>query len=383
MKALNRNTKAMQHSGIREIVNIAVTMPEVYRLEIGQPSFNTPSHIAEAAFAAAREGYTGYTASAGFLSLRELLVDKLDKVNGIRTTPDNIIVTVGAVGGIASALLALCEPGDEILVPDPAWPNYSMIAQCIGGEIRSYPCLPEYGFLPDLQALEALVTDQAKVLILNSPANPSGAVFPAETVRELVALARKHDLWIIGDEVYDQLIYEGEHISPSTFDQDGRVVSVFSFSKTYAMTGWRIGYVVAPNEVSEQIQKLQEPYVSCAPSISQKAAEAALEGPQDCVEEMRMAYQRRRNLVVDILKDYGWHTYTPQGAFYVLVDVSQAGMDSRSFALSLLEEMKVAVAPGQAFGEVAKNHVRISLAAEEDDLIEGLGRMRSYIDRDV
>ncbi len=383
MKPLNRNTKKMPHSGIREIVNIAVAMPEVCHLEIGQPSFNTPPHISEAAFAAAREGHTGYTESAGLLSLRELLVEKLDKVNGISTSPDNIIVTVGAVGGIVGALLALCEPGDEILVPDPAWPNYGMIAQCIGGEIRSYPCLPEHGFLPDLQALEALVTEQTKVLVLNSPGNPSGAVFPAETVRALVALAREHDLWIIGDEVYDQLVYEGEHVSPSTFDQDGRTVSVFSFSKTYAMTGWRIGYVVAPSEVAEQIQKLQEPFVSCAPSISQKAAEAALRGPQDCVENMRKSYQRRRNLVVDTLKDYGWHTYTPQGAFYVLVDVSETGMDSRSFALSLLQKMKVAVAPGQAFGEVAHNHVRVSLAAEEDALVEGLGRMRQFIENNA
>jgi aspartate aminotransferase/aminotransferase len=188
-------------------------------------------------------------------------------------------------------------------------------------------------------------------------------------------------LWVISDEVYDELIFDGAHVSPKQFDAEERVISVFSFSKTYAMTGWRLGYVVAPDLVSEQIQKLQEPFVSCAPSVSQKAGEAALLGPQDCVQEMVQVYQRRRDLVIDILNDYGMYEYTPQGAFYVLVDVSAAGLDSRSFALRLLEEKQVAVAPGQAFGDVAHNYVRICFAAQDAWLIEGLERLKSFMDR--
>lgn len=380
MKAINETVRAMAHSGIREIVNLAIELPDVKRLEIGQPSFVTPAHIISAAFQAAREGFTGYTASAGFLSLRELLVKKLERVNHIQTSPDNIVITVGAVGGIASALLALCERGAGIMVPDPGWPNYEMIAQCIGGRIIRYPCSPQRGFLPSLHALESLIKEHSpRVLILNSPSNPSGVVFPPELVQELVELANRNDVWVIGDEVYDELVFEGEHTSPKRFDREGRVISVFSFSKTYAMTGWRLGYVVAPTEVAGEIQKLQEPFVSCAPSISQKAGEAALTGPQDCVEEMRTTYHHRRDLVIDILRDYGMYAYTPQGAFYVLLDVSEAGMDSRTFALELLKEKGVAVAPGNAFGEVARDYVRICFAAQDAALIDGLERLRVFV----
>lgn len=379
MKTMNPRVLSMPHSGIREIVNKVVNMPDVIRLEIGQPSFNTPEHIIAAANEAAHQGYTGYTESAGYLSLRKLLVEKLEKVNGIKTRPDNLVVTVGAMGGIASAMLALCRPGDEVLIPDPAWPNYEMVAQGIGAVVRPYPCPPENGFLPDMDFLRRSASDRTTVLVLNSPVNPTGVVYPGEVVEELVSFARDHDLWIIGDEVYDQLVFERPHISPTAFDQDGRVISVFSFSKTYSMTGWRLGYVVAPDEVAEEIQKLQEPSVSCAPSISQKAAEAALVGPQDCVEMMRQIYQRRRDIVVESLKDHDLFTYNPQGAFYVLVDISRSGLDSRSFAFALLEEKKVAVAPGQAFGAVGNSYVRLSFCADDEALVEGLDRMAAFI----
>lgn len=382
MKAINSSVQAMPHSGIREIVNLAIELQNVKRLEIGEPSFVTPAHIVDAAFQAAREGFTGYTASAGFLSLRELLVQKLARVNHIQTTPQNLTVTVGAVGGIASAVLALCRAGDSILVPDPGWPNYEMLAQSVGVHAHHYPCLPERGFLPSIQALEQAIKAHApRVMILNSPSNPSGVIFPRELVKEMLELSARHDMWVISDEVYDELIFDGEHISPFKLDNEERVISVYSFSKTYAMTGWRLGYVVAPDLVSEQIQKLQEPFVSCAPSISQKAGEAALLGQQECVQEMVQVYQRRRDLVIDLLNDYGMYQYTPQGAFYILVDVSAAGMDSREFALRLLNEKQVAVAPGNAFGTVARNYVRICLAAQDSWLVEGLERMRSLIEQ--
>jgi aspartate aminotransferase/aminotransferase len=378
-RQINEAIVRMPHSGIREIVNLAVSQPDLIRLEIGQPSFNTPDHIIEGAMRGARDGFTGYTASAGYHSLRVLLAEKLRTINGIACTPDDLVVTVGAVGGLSTTLLALCAPGDEVLVPDPAWPNYEMIADCIGARAVHYPCPPENGFLPDLEQLEALITPRTRVLVINTPANPTGVVFPGELVRELVELARRHDLWLVSDEVYDQLIFEGEHISPSRFDEDGRVISVFSLSKTYAMTGWRLGYVVAPREVREQVEKLQEPFVSCAPSIAQKAAEAALSGPQECVESMRLAYKQRRDAVVALLHSQGVQTYTPQGAFYIMVDVSAAGLPSRTLALDLLRTQRIAVAPGSAFGNVARDYVRISLAASEADLLEGLTRLHAAV----
>lgn len=376
---INESVVRMPHSGIREIVNLAFTQPGTIRLEIGQPNFNTPEHIIEAALQATRDGFTGYTASAGYQSLRTLLVEKLRRVNGIHSTPENLVATVGAVGGIATTLLALCAPGDEVLVPDPGWPNYEMIADCIGARAVRYPCPAERGFLPDMQALADRITPQTRVLLINSPANPTGVVFPEEMVEALVRFARKHNLWLISDEVYDELVFDGEHVSPTRFDEDGRVISIFSFSKTYAMTGWRLGYVVAPERVREQVEKLQEPFVSCAPSISQKAGEAALLGSQECVTLMRDAYRQRRDRVVELLREEKNYLYTPQGAFYVLVDVASAGCDSRTLALNLLKSAGVAVAPGSAFGDVAKNYVRISLAASEQSLVDGIRRLHSIL----
>jgi aspartate aminotransferase/aminotransferase len=385
MRTINEAIVRLPHSGIREIVNLAVTMPDLIRLEIGQPSFNTPEHILEAALQAGRDGFTGYTASAGYLSLRTLLAEKLQRVNGIACTPDNLVVTVGAVGGLFTSLLALCAPGDEVLVPDPAWPNYEMIADCIGARAVRYPCPPDAGFLPDLARIEALIGPRTRVIVINTPANPTGVVLPAATIQALVQIAHRHNLWLISDEVYDQLVFDGEHVSPSLFDagagDDGRVVSVFSFSKTYAMTGWRLGYVVAPPRVREQVEKLQEPTVSCAPSLAQKAAEAALAGSQACVEEMRLAYMQRRDRVVELLHDLGSYRYTPGGAFYIMVDISASKLPARTLALDLLRDERVAVAPGSAFGDVARDYVRISLAAPEANLVEGITRLHTFVRR--
>lgn len=375
MKALNALALATPHSGIREIVNMVVGRHDVLRLEIGQPSFDPPPHVVDAAFAAASRGGSGYTASAGMLPLRELLADKLRVVNGIHASPSEITVTVGAVGGISLALLALCAPGDEILVPDVAWPNYEMMAICLGLVARTYPCGRDQGYRPDLDALDPPPGARTKVVILNSPSNPAGVVFDRETVASVAEFADRHDLWLLSDDTYDQLIYDGDYVTPSTFVREQRVISAFSFSKTYAMPGWRVGYVVACDEVSAQIHKLMEPFVSCAPSISQHAAIAALSGPQECVTEMREAYRRRRDAALDVLRAAGRGAYVPAGAFYMLLDIRDTGMDSRSFALKLLEEESVAVAPGAAFGLAAEGSVRVCFAPDEAVVREGLERL--------
>jgi len=380
MKPLAAGPSETAHSGIREVVNVAITMPDAIRLEVGQPDFDTPEYIVEATVKAVRQSITKYTATAGVLSLRKLLVDKLAAVNKIKVEPSQINVTVGGVGGIAAALLALLEEGDEVLVPDPAWPNYRLELSYSPARMVSYPLYAARDFAPDLQELESLITPRTKLLIINSPCNPTGAVFSRAVVEEIVRLCQKYDLYLMSDECYDEIVFEGEHVSPASFWTDGHVISVFTFSKTYAMTGFRVGYVVANPEFADVINKVLEATMSCTTSFAQKGAEAALEGPREPLRIMVDAYRRRRDIVDGLLRQYGMWTSTPRGAFYAMADVSRSGMDSRTFAFKLLEESKVAVAPGTAFGESARDLVRISLASSEQDLREGIRRMNAFID---
>jgi aspartate aminotransferase/aminotransferase len=287
---------------------------------------------------------------------------------------EQVTVTLGAMEGIYAALTALVEPGDEVLVPDPGFPNIPMAVQTRGGSNVCYPLCIEHGFIPRLSDLERLVTPRTKLLVINSPGNPTGAVFSRATVEALMEFARRHDLWVLADEVYEQLVFEGEHVSPMLFDSE-RVVSVHSFSKSYAMTGWRVGYTITPLTLARVLTKIQEPIVASVPAPLQKAAEAALLGPQDCVDEMRATYRARRDAVLEILKEYGLCVYVPRGAFYVLVDIRRARLPSREFALKLLEEKRVAVAPGSAFGCNGHSLVRVSLASETNALIEGVRRL--------
>jgi aspartate aminotransferase len=379
MKPLAKGASRMPGSGIREIVNIAIEMPDVIRLEVGEPDFATPQHIVEAAVRAMEEGFTRYVQANGLPGLRGLLAEKVSRANGYPVTARNISVGIGAVEVIAAAMLGVVEPGEEILIPDPGWPNYEMGVLMQGARPVRYPLVKENEFVPRIEDLEQRVTARTKVLIINTPANPSGTVFPREAVKALVEFAQRYDLYLLADEVYDQLIYDGEHVSPAVYDPE-RTLSVYSFSKTYAMTGWRVGYIVTNEEIAELITKLQSPLISSVPSMLQKAAEAALAGPQDCVAAMRDSYRERRDAVVDLLKERGYYMYTPQGAFYILVDVGRSGLDSRSFALRLLEERKVAVAPGTAFGEAGRQFVRVSLATEKGQLLEGVSRLCFFLD---
>jgi aspartate/methionine/tyrosine aminotransferase len=313
--------------------------------------------------------------------LREQIVAKLATVNGLEVGVENVVVTTGAVGGLATALMAILEPGEEVLIPDPAWPNFEMMVACSHAVARLYPLSQENRFWPQIEVLEDLVTPGCKAIIINSPCNPTGAVFPAELVEALVDFAVRHDLYLIADEVYEQLVFEPEHVSPGSFDPDGRVVGVHSFSKTYAMTGWRVGYAVASRPVAELIAKLQEPFFSCASSVSQKAAEAALTGPQDCVAEMRQEYQEHRDLAAKLLTDAGLAFVKPEGAFYTWVDVSPFGLDSYALARRLLQEARVAVAPGRTFGPSGDAYARVSLAPTAAEIREGLTRLASLTEK--
>ena len=380
LPALSHLPAEAEHSGIREISNEALRTPGAIRLDVGQPNFPTPKHIGDAGKRAIDENQTFYTHTQGMISLREKIAAKLERVNGIPVTPDRIACGPGGVGVIAAVFGAVLERGDEVLLPDPGWPNTRLMLTWTGARGVFYPCLAADAFQPDLDALARLVTPRTKLLLINSPNNPTGAVYPTATITRLVELAQRNNLWLLSDECYDQIILDGSWTSPASLaPEDPRIASVFTFSKSYSMTGWRIGYVAGSAELIDTATKVLESNSSCVSTISQVAAEAALDGPQDCVGEMVAAYRQRRDVVVDILREADMLVNEPTGAFYCVADISRSHLNAHDFAFKLLRERGVSVAPGSAFGEVAADAVRISLASSDTDLREGVGRLAEFV----
>lgn len=369
---------ALPASGIRKMMAKASALGDVARLDIGEPQFTTPPHITEAAFAAAKAGATKYTASAGLASTRQAIAESVTRNTGRATTADNVIVTVGAVGAIVSAVRTVVEGGDDVLIPDPAWPNYTSIVKVSGAEPRPYALAAEDGFLPTREVLDAAVTPRTKAILVNTPGNPTGAVYSRSQVEEVLRFAREHDLFVISDEVYSRLVFEPPFTSVWGLGEDDRVIVADSFSKTYSMTGWRIGWALAVPATAQLIGKLQEAYVSCCSMISQKAAEAALSGDQECVATALDAYRRNVAVATAELDAHGIGYTRPAGSFYLWVD---AGCDdSWSFAERLLDERHVAVAPGEAFGAQGRGRVRLSLASSEDQVRRGVHELASACD---
>ena len=381
MKALSSTVRSIERSPIRFILDSAARFPDAIHLEIGQPDFPTPTHIIEAAVRAARHEYTGYTANSGMYELRQAVTVKLARENGIIAKPENVMVTIGAMQAVFSSMAVLLDHKDEILLPDPGYGNFYMASRLLYGAPVAYPTIPDEQFIPDFDALEALVNERTKALLVNSPSNPTGAVYSEEVLRACLDFCRRHDLYLISDETYDRLVFEGEHHSPAKWDDEGRVISVFTASKTYSMTGWRVGYAVATEEIVAAMTKIQEPIVSCVNTVAQHATIAALLGPQDCVQQMLAHYRRRRDLAVALARQHGLEISYPHGAFYVLVDIAEQPDGSMDFACKLLEAEHVAVAPGIAFGDLCDRYVRISLCAGEEALSEGLARLARYLHR--
>ncbi len=377
MKPLASAASGLPAHGVREIMDAAWKRPDAIHLEVGEPNFPTPQAVSDAAVAALHDGFTHYTSNAGIPSLRAAIAANMQRRSGVPCAPEQVVVTPGAVAAIASSLLVLADPGDEVLVPDPSWPNYTQWLLLQHSVPVPYPLRQERAFVPDVADLEALTTGRTKVLILNSPGNPTGALFPRAAMAELLAFARRRDLWVVSDEIYERIVFDGEHAFAAAEDTDGRVVTISGVSKTYAMTGWRLGYAIAPVEVARVMAGVQEPMQSCVNAMTQKAAEEALscEAAEGDVERMVAAYRRRRNAAVQIVRQAGRYRYTPRGAFYLLVDVRDTGMRSRDLALALLEAEGVAVAPGSAFGAGGEGFVRVSLATEDGPLTEGLSRL--------
>jgi aspartate aminotransferase len=371
---------SMPVSRIREVMELAWKDPEAIHLEVGEPDFPTPEHVIEAAHEAARAGHTRYAPNAGLPELREALADKVVRRNGYEARPDQVVVTQGGIQALYLVLHALLEPGDEVLLPDPAWPNFRMIAHLLEARVLPYPLVAEGDFLPRLEDLERLVTPRTRAILVNSPSNPLGTVLPGELVEKLLAFARRNNLWFISDEVYDEVVFDDVFVSAgSVADPTDRLVSIYSFSKVYAMTGWRVGYLVAPPDLAKLLTGMQEPIISCVNTPAQMAALAAVTGPQDVVREMREAYRARRDELLGKLDSGGLPSSHPSGAFYVWTDVSEAGLPSMDFARSLIEQEHVAVAPGSAFGELGEGYVRLSLASSREDLLEGASRLARFV----
>jgi len=369
---------AMRRSGIREMMDLADARADVLHLEIGEPDFPTPPHVIEAAAASMRAGQVKYTLSRGLGPLREAIVGKLREQNSIAASLDQVVVTTGGTTAVLEAMLVLLRPGDGVLFPDPGWPAFEMVVTLLRGRPLRYRLRPDADYEPDLEQLERLARD-ARVLVVNTPSNPTGAVLGVETTKRLLEIAERHRLVVISDEVYEDIVFDGRHTSLASLGAEVPVISVFSFSKGYAMTGWRIGYLAAPAPVAEAIVKAQEAVVACPAFVAQHAALAALSGPQGCIDEMREEYRARRDLAVDILRAEGLLLTRPRGTFYVMADISRSGIDSYAFARRLLVERGVAVAPGGAFGDEAADAVRLSLASPEAVIVDGIRRIGAAI----
>jgi aspartate/methionine/tyrosine aminotransferase len=373
----------LPRSGIRAVADAARSTPGAIRLDIGDPDFPTPDHVADAVRAAAAAGHTHYGPAAGLPSLRSAIAERLSLERGCVCAPDEVVVSVGAAGVIFCTLLALLDDGDEVLLPDPGWSNLVGMCAAAGVSPRHYALDRSRGFEPNLDSVSAAVGPRTRAIVVNTPANPTGAVWPGESLAALAALAAERGLWLIADECYDAFAYDRPHVPAAVVSPDpDSVVTVRSFSKTYAMTGWRVGFVVAAPAAAGQVARAQEAILSCPATPVQLGAEAALTGPQDAVVAMRGAYRRRRDLALAALDGAGISYVRPRGAFYVMVDVSTSGERSTDVAAGLLRLHGVAVVPGDAFGPSGEGFVRVSLAAPDVAIETGMERLARMLGRD-
>lgn len=381
MDSLSQVRQAMPASGIRQLKTESAEVSDAIHLEIGEPNFDTARHIRDAAIRAIDEGYTHYTPGLGLPEVREACSDSVNRRFGWSSDSSQIAMTVGATNGIGNAFLAVADPGQEVLIPDPGFPNYEQMLTAQNSTPVRYRLAAGNDFHLDFTELESKVSSRTSAILVNSPGNPSGTVLDSEELARLYDFARSHDLMIISDEVYDELVFEGEHHPLHSFDEDARVISAYSFSKTYAMTGWRVGFTVATPEITQLFAKIMQTNVTCVSAISQKAAEAALTGPQEMVSDMREAYADRRDAVCAVLDQHQVPYVYPRGAFYVLADLRATGLDGTNLARTLLESTKVATAPGATFGDQTASMVRISLASEKDTLLTGVERIADFAHR--
>jgi len=383
MPSLAAHIPEVPGSGIRRIYEIAAELDGVISLGVGEPDVPIAPHIAAAARAAWDRDDTNYNPNGGILPLRRTIVDKLAAENGIPAEVEQVWVTIGATQAIHLAMQLVLGAGDEVLVPDPGYTIFTMNARMLDARPVPYALTPERAFLPSIEELEALITPRTRMIIVNSPSNPLGSVFPREVLEQLLDFARRHDLWILSDEVYERFTWGEPHVSPAALDAETaptgaveRVFSAFSFSKTYAMTGVRVGYLVTPPGLSTTMRSMQEASISCVAMPDQFAALAAIQGEQTHVSAAAAHYRANYAAASTALTARGIHFLEPTGAFYLWVDVSHATAgDVAAWAERFLLHERVAVAPGSAFGRSGEGWIRLCLAATQADLLAGIAQL--------
>ncbi len=354
----------------------------VIHLEIGEPDFDTPAHIVEAAKRALDEGYTHYGPAAGLPELREAIATEISASRGVSVQPDQVVVTPGGKPVMFYAILALCEAGDEVIYQNPGFPIYESMINFVGAKAVPLPLLEDKGFAFSLDDLKSRITPRTKMLVINSPANPTGGIIPKEDLAAIAELALTHNFWVLSDEIYCRLQYEGAPASiivePGMAD---RTIILDGFSKTYAMTGWRMGYGVVPPNLAPSIVKLMVNSNSCTASFTQRAGVAAITGPQDAVDAMRAEFQRRRDAIVAALNAIpGVRCELPKGAFYAFPNISGTGLSEREMADRLLQEAGVATLAGTAFGEYGAGYLRLSYANSMENLMEATRRIGQFVE---
>lgn len=358
---------------------------EVLHLELGQPDFRTPETIAQAGVAAIEEGLTRYTSPAGLTRFRELIAADAGARRGVTVHPDMVVAGPGSKPGLFFPTLALVAPGDEVIYPDPGFPTYRAMIGVAGGTPVPVTLREENQFSFDLDVFDSKISDKTKLIILNSPANPTGGVIPLEDLKHIAKQAQKYDAWILADEIYSRLVYDGMESAPSVASIDGmleRTVIADGFSKAYAMTGWRLGYMIAPPALAERLELLITHSVGCTAMFTQYAGMEALTGPQDFVREMVIEYQKRRDRMVELANAIpGVHAQKPQGAFYVFPNVKSFGISSKEIQARLLEEEGVAVLAGTDFGPAGDGYIRLCYATSMEVIERAMEKIHRFFER--
>lgn len=366
-----------------KMLGIAAGLQGVIAMGRGDPDLDTPRHIVEAGQKALGAGATHYTAPQGMPELRAAICEKLRRENQLDYTPDEIIVTAGAQEGIYVAMLALINPGDEVLVTSPGYTSYNQAIELAGGVVVPVNVYQKDNFSLTAEAVKAKITSKTRMLCLMNPSNPTGSVTPRAEVEKLARLAKEHDLIVISDEIYERLVFDGNSVTSvaSLPGMKERTLTLNGFSKAYAMTGWRIGYMAAPRELAIPMNEIHHGISICAPAVSQHAGLAALQGSQDCVEEYRQIFAERRKYFRTVLDSLGLTYGEPQGAFYLYTNVSSTGLGAGEFCIKLLQEGRVMMFPGTLFGDHNDHFVRISLLQPMAKLEEAAERMAKTVER--
>jgi len=382
MEYISNVAKNYPASGIRAMFDLAVNYPGAINLTNGEPNFDTPEHIKQAGIKAIQDGFTKYGVEPGLYELREAIADKYTVQFGIKHKPENTMVTVAGVEGILLSLMTLLNPGDEVIVPDPAYTCYLGQIQMLNGKVVRVPLYEEHGFMLQPEDLEKVITPKTKALVITNPSNPLGTVLTKKDAEKIADVIEKHNIIVISDEVYEKIIFDGrEHFSLAQIPRiRDKVLIVNSFSKTYAMTGWRVGYVIGDEKILANMFKLQQTVASTLPIFTQKAAVAALRGPQDAVVEMVRIYERRRNILFDGLSEIsGLKCSKPHGSFCIFANIKEFDRTSYEFAIELLTKAGVISVGGNAFGQMGEGYVRFCFANIDEDIIEAVKRLKEYI----